>query len=50
MPIPIWVARVISEHEAIIKAIQDRNPDEAWAKMLEHINNIESSIGSASPL
>ncbi len=43
-------ARVICEHEAILEAIQARNPDEAWAKMLEHINNIESSIGSASPL
>lgn len=43
-------ARVLIEHEAILKAIQDQNPDEAWAKMLEHINNIESSIGSASPL
>jgi len=41
-------ARVLREHEAILEAIQARNPDEAWAKMLEHINNIESSIGSAS--
>ena len=43
-------ARVLIEHEAILKAIQDQNPDEAWAKMLEHINNIESSIGSSSLL
>jgi len=43
-------ARVLSEHEAILKALQARNSDEAWSKMLEHINNIESSIGSASLL
>ncbi|PKM77340.1 MAG: GntR family transcriptional regulator [Firmicutes bacterium HGW-Firmicutes-15] len=42
--------RVISEHEAINKAIQERKPEEAWAKMLEHINNIESGINHASPL
>jgi GntR family transcriptional repressor for pyruvate dehydrogenase complex len=42
--------RIISEHDAINKAIQERKPDEAWAKMLEHINNIESGIKSASPL
>jgi len=47
---PALGARVLSEHEAILKALQARNPDEAWAKMLEHINNIESSIGSASLL
>lgn len=47
---PALGARVIIEHEAILKAIQDRNPDEAWAKMLEHINNIAASIGSSSPL
>ena len=47
---PLLGARVIAEHEAILEAIQARNPDEAWAKMLEHINNIESSIGSSFPL
>ena len=42
--------RVLSEHEAIINAIQSRNPDQAWARMLEHINNIEAALNSASPL
>lgn len=42
--------RVLSEHEAIIVAIQSRNPEEAWAKMLEHIDHIEAAINRASPL
>lgn len=36
--------RVLAEHEAILKAIQNKNPDQAWAHMLEHINNIEAGI------
>ena len=42
--------RIIQEHEAILKAIEEKRPDEAWAKMLEHINNIEYGINCASPL
>ncbi|MCX5779394.1 MAG: FadR/GntR family transcriptional regulator [Firmicutes bacterium] len=42
--------RVLSEHEAIIAAIQSRNPEEAWAKMLEHIDRIEAAINRSSPL
>ena len=42
--------RIISEHEAIMRAIQDRQPEEAWSRMLEHINNIETHINSPSPL
>jgi len=42
--------RVLNEHESILQAIKDKNPDEAWARMLEHINNIESGINSSLPL
>lgn len=42
--------QVLGEHEAIVKAIKDKNPDEAWARMLEHINNIESGINESLPL
>jgi GntR family transcriptional repressor for pyruvate dehydrogenase complex len=47
---PSLGSRIVSEHEAINKVIQERKPDEAWAKMLEHINNIESGINHASLL
>lgn len=43
-----FTGQVLDEHEAILKAIKDKNPDEAWARMLEHINNIETGISSAS--
>ncbi len=43
-------AQVISEHEAIINAIKNREPQKAWTKMLEHINNIEANLNSVSPL
>jgi len=33
--------RILREHEAIYQAIKNRAPDEARAKMLEHINHVE---------
>ena len=36
--------RIIREHEAIYQAIKNRAPDEARAKMLEHINHVETGI------
>jgi GntR family transcriptional repressor for pyruvate dehydrogenase complex len=42
--------RILQEHEAILTAIKEKRPDEAWAKMVEHINNIEEGINCASPL
>ncbi len=39
--------QVLDEHEAILQAIKNKNPDEAWARMLEHINNIEAGIKPA---
>lgn len=43
-----FTTQVLDEHAAILKAIKEKNPDQAWARMLEHINNIESGINSAS--
>jgi GntR family transcriptional repressor for pyruvate dehydrogenase complex len=40
--------KVLNEHEAIINAIKEKNPEQAWVQMLEHINNIQSGINSAS--
>jgi len=40
--------QIIREHEAILSAIRDKNPDQARHKMLQHINNIETGISSKS--
>jgi GntR family transcriptional repressor for pyruvate dehydrogenase complex len=36
--------RIIREHEAIYRAIKDRDPQDARDKMLEHINHVEIEI------
>jgi GntR family transcriptional repressor for pyruvate dehydrogenase complex len=36
--------QIIREHEAILAAIEEQNPEKAREAMLEHINNIEAGI------
>jgi len=37
-------SEIISEHEAIYTAIREKNPEQARAQMLKHINNIQNGI------
>ncbi|MGS0765439.1 FadR/GntR family transcriptional regulator [Syntrophomonas curvata] len=41
---PTRAAQVIEEHEAILTAIRDREPELARGKMIEHINCIETGL------
>lgn len=45
---PLQGPLVLVEHEAILKAIKGRNPAVARQRMLEHIENIEARLNSAS--
>jgi DNA-binding FadR family transcriptional regulator len=41
---PGMAERIIHEHTLIFQAIQERNPEKARERMLEHLNNVETGL------
>ena len=42
--IPGVVAQVVKDHQAIVAALKARNPAQARQAMLQHLNNVETSL------